>query len=108
MHEVIRNNFKYMTSKKSGYIVPIAIGILVVASLGLLLFSWLAAPSKSVAPEVKTTASSTNASNTAATQASANDNATLDNDSAAIDAQIKALDSNNADVNAGINDTSSI
>jgi hypothetical protein len=39
---------------------------------------------------------------------SANDDATLNSDSANIDAQIKTLDSNNSDINNSLNDTSSI
>lgn len=88
--------------------MPVAIGALVLASLGLVTFSWLGG-SKKRAPvkrNVKEIVAST--TNNILKKSMATDDATLDDDSAAIDAQIKALDGSNSDVGASLNDTPSI
>jgi hypothetical protein len=93
-----------MEIKNKGYVVPVAIGILVIASLGLLVLSWFGGAQKTQ-PTVTVPSES---NNDGVKQPLANDDATLAADSANIDAQLKTLDSNNADVNSGLNDTSSI
>lgn len=88
-----------MKSKNKGYVVPVAIGVLALASLGLLFFSWSNTPSKN--DDSKNTES-------AMSRPVMNDDATLEDDSANIDAQIKALDNSSADVDTSFKDTSSI
>jgi hypothetical protein len=96
-----------MEIKNRGYVVPVAIGTLVLASLGLMIFSWLGGQKKiddaKVVPNATTTIS-----DDLDRKASATDDVTLDDDSAIIDAQIKALDDSAADINSSLNDTSSI
>lgn len=92
---------------KGGYVVPVAMGVLVVASLGLLIFSWWGRSqtinnTSVVQKETSTTSSLSNK------QSLMSDDATLDADSATIDAQIKALDDSNVDVGNSLNDSSSI
>lgn len=99
-----------MNIKNKGYIVPVAIGILVVASLGLLLFSWWGRPSNvddGKSDIVSTLGGETDLS-TLGAQSKANDEVTLNIDSANLDAQLKALDDSDVDINNSLNDTSSI
>lgn len=97
-----------MKIKNRGYIVPVAIGVLVVASLGLLMFSnWggkKVTEKTGVSNTPVTPTTTTNVSN----RQSASDDATLDADSVNIDAQLKALDGSNSDVDSSLKDTSSI
>ncbi len=102
-----------MHANKKGYIVPLAIGILVVASLGLLFTSWWNNKHKAATPVASTTtktepAAPTNQEQVQAKASSASDDQTLDNDSASIGAQLKSLDSTNADVDASMNDKSGV
>ena len=96
-----------MKLKNRGYIVPVAIGVLVVASLGLLFFSWWGGSQKPKA-SVANQENNSPAANAARARLTANDDTTLDADSAAIDSQINALDGSNTDVNTSLSDTSTI
>lgn len=87
-----------MKIKNRGYVLPVAIGVLVLISLGLLMFTSWSEPK-----EIDSSAENNQVAATVLT-----DDATLDNDSAAIDAQLKALDDSGADVDSSLNDTSSI
>lgn len=98
-----------MKTKNKGFVVPVAIGILVVASLGLLAMSWWSGGQK-VSPKVEPVqnpVSSADTSNVSALS-TANDDQTLDADSANVDAQIKNLDSSSADIDSSLNDQSTI
>ncbi len=90
-----------MSSKNQGFVVPVAIGVLVLASLGLIFYSWF--NQKNTMGNTIKTESSKNVS-----QKTLSDDKSLDSESAAIDSQINNLDNNSADINTSLNDTSSI
>ncbi|HAO64847.1 TPA: hypothetical protein DCQ44_02595 [Candidatus Taylorbacteria bacterium] len=96
-----------MKTNKNGYILPVAIAVLVIASLGLLLFSWLSKSDKSNIADDNSKQSSSVTSTTTG-QSSATDDATLNNDSTTIDGQIKALDNDNSSIDSSLNDKSTI
>lgn len=95
-----------MKIKSRGYVVPVAIGVLVVASLGLLLSSWWSKSQKKDLPLVSSQKTASSTAQILNKKSLANDDATLDADSAAIEVQIKALDNSNLDVDGGLNDSS--
>lgn len=83
------------------------IGILVLASLGLVIFSWSGSKTKTqTVAKPKQVATTTPA--VTKPQPPAVDDVTLDNDVLIIDDQVKSLDGNYSDINAGLSDTSSI
>ena len=97
---------KITNRQKGGYVVPVAIAVLVLASIGLLGFSWFGGSKEQKdAKKDQVVAVNNVASSTEQKVNSASDDATLDNDGAAIDAQIKALDKDSADITSGLSDT---
>jgi hypothetical protein len=97
-----------MQIKNKGYVIPVAIGVLVVASLGLLMWSWLSTGSDKKAVDENNNPAASSTLSAKWNQPNINDDASIDEDSASIDAQIKALDKANADVETGLNDVSTI
>ena len=89
-----------MKNKNKGYILPVAVGVLVIASLGLLLFSW----GKDPKTEERLGANNKNASTTSEVKSESS----LESDEAEINASLKALDDANVNIDGGINDKSSI
>ena len=95
--------------QKGQYVVPVAIIILVIASIGLILFSWWGTTNKKSPTSTKSTqATSTNQKvriQPATTVSKANDDATLDKDGANIQTGLNGLDKAITDVNGSFNDT---
>lgn len=98
-----------MQSKNKGYVVPVAIGVLVVASLGLLVFSWWGNSKNEVSTTMTQPKESKNIStSTTYIDTSASDDTTLEKNSVEIDSQIKALDDDNSGVDISAKDESTI
>ena len=104
----MKTDGKLISFKKGGYIVPVAIAVLVVASIGLLTASWWNGSKKEVAtPKNIPTQTVTNpvANHPVVAASTANDDQTLDSDGTAIDKSLKGLDGANVDITSSLNDT---
>jgi len=106
----MKTDGKLISFKKGGYIVPVAIAVLVVASIGLLTASWWNGSKKEVAtpkniPNQNQTATNPVANHPAVVVSTANDDQTLDSDGTAIDNSLKGLDGANVDITSSLNDT---
>ena len=103
-----------LSYKKGGFVVPIAIATLVVASIGLLAFSWWGwggeqktdvVPVTSITKKTDTAKRIVKTPDHAVLTSTANDDKTLDSDGAAIEAGLKGLDGANVDITNSLNDT---
>lgn len=104
-------NDELLSLKKGGFIVPVAIAVLVVASIGLFSFSWWrGAKKEAVTPKLEENTVQANintetSSQTKSKTVSASNDGSLDSDSSAIDAGLRGLDESSVDVNSSFNDT---
>ena len=103
----MKTDGKLISFKKGGYVVPIAIAVLVVASIGLLTASWWNGSKKEVVvPKNTQNQTATNpVANNPAIVSTANDDKTLDSDGVTIENSLKGLDGANVDITSSLNDT---